>query len=265
MVDAASESAPTAGAQSVRRALAVLRIVAAGQEHGVRLTDVAGATGLNRPTAHRILRALVGEGAVEHDAATRRYRIGREVSLMGLARPAGLPLRSLAAPYLRALSEELGDTCFLTIRNGDDSVCLDRALGSYPIKVLSIEVGARRLLGVGVSGVVLLAALDYPEAVQIMERNAGRLRGLRLQAAEILERGAQARVQGYAYAANGVVRGTRAVAVPVRTPAGKTVAGIAVTTISSRLPEARLQTVVGAMQACAARIGAAVSERALPA
>ncbi|KAB7629720.1 IclR family transcriptional regulator, partial [Verminephrobacter sp. Larva24] len=35
---AADKDAATAGAQSVRRALAVLRVLATGQERGVRLT-----------------------------------------------------------------------------------------------------------------------------------------------------------------------------------------------------------------------------------
>jgi DNA-binding IclR family transcriptional regulator len=51
------------GAQSIRRALAVLRLVAGGQETGVRLVDVVRGAGLSRPTAHRILRVLVEEGA----------------------------------------------------------------------------------------------------------------------------------------------------------------------------------------------------------
>lgn len=172
----AEAASPTGGAQSIRRALAVLRIVAAGQEHGVRLVDVANATGLNRPTAHRILRVLVEEGAAEQDAATRRYLIGREMSLLGLARSARFPIRAIAEPHLRELSQTLGDTTFLTIRNGDDSVCLDRQPGSYPIKVLSIEIGARRPLGVGVSGLVLLAGLPFDEAQAVVRRNARRLR-----------------------------------------------------------------------------------------
>lgn len=134
----------TAGAQSVRRALAVLRVLATGQERGVRLTDVVTHTGLNRPTVHRILRVLVEEGAVEQDPATRRYLIGGEVSLLGLARSTRFPIRAIAEPHLRHLSEILGDTAFLTIRNGADSVCIDRRPGSFPVKVLSIEIGARR-------------------------------------------------------------------------------------------------------------------------
>ena len=81
------------GAQSVRRALAVLRLVATGQDGGVRLTDVAQMSGLTAPTAHRLLKVLMEENAVEQDPATRRYRIGHEITLLGLARPGGLSIR----------------------------------------------------------------------------------------------------------------------------------------------------------------------------
>jgi DNA-binding IclR family transcriptional regulator len=254
-------AAPTGGAQSIRRALAVLRIVAAGQEHGVRLVDVANATGLNRPTAHRILRVLVEEGAAEQDTATRRYMIGREVSLLGLARSARFPIRAIAEPHLRELSQTLGDTTFITIRNGDDSVCLDRQPGSYPIKVLSIEVGARRPLGVGVSGLVLLAALPFDEAQAVVQRNARRLQALQLDPAELLERAALARVRGYAYAAPGVVPGTCALAVPVCTADGRTVAGLAVTAIRDRMTEERVPRIAELLGEHARRIAQQVNLR----
>ncbi len=250
------------GAQSIRRALAVLRIVAAGQEHGVRLTDVVRGSGLNRPTVHRILRVLVDEGAAEQDPATRRYLIGSEVSLLGLARSARFPLRALAEPQLRFLSETLGDTTFLTIRNGDDSVCLDRRTGSFPVKVLSIEIGARRPLGVGVSGLMLLASLPYDEATQVVQRNAQRLAVMHIDPAELLQRAGLARVQDYAYASVGVVPGSRAVAVPVRNPEGRTIAGIAIATITERLPDSRVAGVVSTLQEQAAQITARLAEQA---
>ncbi|MBT2327030.1 IclR family transcriptional regulator [Variovorax paradoxus] len=253
---------PVEGARSIRRALAVLRIVAAGQEQGVRLTDVARGAALNRPTAHRILRVLVEEGAVEQDAATRRYLIGSEVSLLGLARMARFPIRAIAEPHLRHLSETLGDTAFLTIRNGDDSICIDRRPGSFPVKVLSIEVGARRPLGVGVSGLVLLASLPPAEAAQVARRNASRLKAMGVDPAQLLERAAAARAQGYAYAPVGVVPGSRAVAVPVRNAEGQTVAGLAIATITSRLSATRVAEVVKAMTEQAENIGKRLGERA---
>ena len=252
----------TAGAQSVRRALAVLRVVATGQERGIRLTDVVTQTGLNRPTTHRMLRVLVEEGAVEQDPATRRYLIGGEVSLLGLARSARFPIRAIAEPHLRHLSEVLGDTAFLTIRNGADSVCIDRWPGSFPVKVLSIEIGARRPLGVGVSGLVLLASLPPTEAENIVRRNFRRLLTLHLDPNELLDRAAVTRMRGYAYAPNGVVPGSRAVAVPICLSDGRTVAGLAIATITERLPEERVESVVQHMKERAALIGRQAMELA---
>lgn len=250
------------GAQSIRRALSVLRIVAAGQERGARLTDVVEGSGLARPTAHRILRVLVDEGAAEQDSATRRYLIGGEVSLLGLARAARFPIRALAAPELRELADTLGDTAFLTIRNGADSICIDRAIGSYPVKVLSIEVGARRPLGVGVGGLVLLAALPREEAVEVVERNARRLAAKGLMPQTLLRKAAEARSAGYAYAPIGVVPGSRALAVPVLAPDGTTAAAISLATIAERLPATRVAAVVAAMQSRARALERKLAEAA---
>jgi DNA-binding IclR family transcriptional regulator len=254
------EAEGTAGAQSVRRALAVLRVLATGQERGARLTDVVSHTGLNRPTVHRLLRVLIEEGAVEQDPATRRYMIGGDVSLLGLARSARFPIRAIAEPHLRYLSEVLGDTAFLTIRNGADSVCIDRWPGSFPVKVLSIEIGARRPLGVGVSGLVLLASLPYAEAVEIVRRNTRKLQAMHVDPNELLERAARARELGYAFAPVGVVPGSRALAVPVCLGDGRTVAGLAIATITERLPEERVQSVVLQMKERANLIGAQAAE-----
>jgi DNA-binding IclR family transcriptional regulator len=248
------------GAQSIRRGLRILRILAIGQEQGVRLTDIVRETGLSRPTAHRILRVLVEEGAVEQDAASRRYMIGQEVSLLGLARTRRFPIRSVADPFLRALAEEVGDTVFLTIRSGHDSICVDRKVGSYPVKVLSIEVGARRPLGVGVGGLALLAFLPEPEALAILKALEPRLAPHKITGTALVERMKSARAKGYAYTDVGVVFGTRAVAVPVFSQAKEPVAAISVAAIADRLSTARLPSLVSSMQRQAGLIAKRLAE-----
>ena len=255
-----SDSPQIGGAQSIRRALAVLRIVAAGQERGVRLVDAARATGLTRPTVHRILRVLVEEGAVEQDRLNHSYLIGHEVSLLGLARTARFPIRAIAEPHLRQLSETLGDTTFLTIRNGLDSVCIDRRPGSFSIKVLSIEIGARRPLGLGVSGLVLLGSLPPTEAEEVVQRNARRLEAAGVDAADLLRRAATAQRLGYAYAKVGVVPGTRAVAVPIRLADGRTIASIALTAITGRMTDERVDVIRTQMLEQAGLIASRVAE-----
>jgi DNA-binding IclR family transcriptional regulator len=237
-----------AGAQSIRRAVSILRLLAVGQEHGVRLTDIVEESGLNRPTVHRILRVLTEEGAVEQDAESRRYMIGQEVSLLGLARSARFPIRAVADPYLQYICEHAGDTVFLTIRNGFDSICVDRKTGNYPVKVLSIEVGARRPLGMGVGGLVLLAFLAEDEATAIIKANEQRLARHKLAPARLIERVRQTRSRGYAYSDVGVVPGTRAIAVPVLDAAGEPVAAISIAATTERLPAARVAMLVGLMK-----------------
>jgi DNA-binding IclR family transcriptional regulator len=237
-----------AGAQSIRRAVKVLRILAVGQERGVRLTDVVEESGLNRPTAHRILRVLAEEGAVEQDPESRRYMIGQEVALLGLARTARSAVRTVAEPYLRYLAEQAGDTVFLTIRSGFDSICVDRKTGSYPVKVLSIEVGARRPLGVGVGGLILLALLPEEEATAVIKANEQRLAHHQLTPARLAERMRAARAKGYAYTDVGVVKGTRAVAVPVLGADREPAAAISLAAIADRLSPARLASLVGLMK-----------------
>ena len=83
----AAAAKPKAGAQSLRRALSVLRVVAAGREAGLPLSEVVQATGLTRPTAHRLVNVLVEEGIVEKRARSKRYAIGHQVPELALARP----------------------------------------------------------------------------------------------------------------------------------------------------------------------------------
>lgn len=252
---------PVDGAQSIRRALAVLRLLAAGQELGVRLTDLAAASGLRRPTLHRILRVLVEEQAVEQDPETRCYRIGPDLPLLALARRSRFPLRTLARPGLELLSRRTGDTVFLSLRTGLDSVCIDRAVGAWPLQVLALEVGARRPLGVGVSGVAMLAAMPAAEAERIIGRNAVRLARYALDGETLAATVRLARERGHAYAPDGIVRGTRAVAVAVRDGAGQPVAALSIAGMANRLTAARLPGIVALLQEQTAAITQALAQQ----
>lgn len=240
---------PTGGAQSVRRALAVLRLVAGGQERGVRLTDLAGMSGLSRPTVHRLLKVLIDETAVEQDPVTRHYLVGTEMSLLGLARGGRFPLRAIAEPYLRALAAEVGDTVFLSLRHGADSVCVARYLGSYPIQVLSIDVGVRRPLGGSVSGIVLLAGMNADESRELTLANASRLALQKRDTAAVLREVRAARDQGHAYAPQGVMPGTSAVAVPIRDDRREVLAAVSVAALADRLDRKRLPDLLASIKA----------------
>ncbi|MDP3619756.1 MAG: IclR family transcriptional regulator [Ramlibacter sp.] len=251
------------GAQSVRRALAVLRLVASGQERGVRMVDIATMSGLSRPTVHRLLKVLIDETAVEQDPLTRRYLVGTELSLLGLARSGRFPIRAIAGPYLQALADEVGDTVFLSVCHGADSVCIARYVGSYPIQVLSIDVGVRRPLGASVSGIVLLSGMNAAKARALTDANLPRLVAAKRDVQAMLGDIEAARQQGHIYAATGVMPGTSAAAVPIRDADGKVLAAISITALSDRLDRKRLPTVLAQAKAQAQAITQRHTEVAL--
>ena len=247
------------GAQTVRRALGLLRLVATGQEAGVRLTDLAQMSGLSRPTVHRLLQVLIDEGAVEREPRSRCYRIGPELQLLGLARAGSVPIRAVADPLLRDLARAVGDTAFLTVRHGADSVCVARHLGQHPIQVLAIEVGVRRPLGASVSGVVLLAGMEEAASTSLVENNRPRLERLGLATAEVLQRVEAARLRGHDHAPRGVVPGTAALAVPVH-DGRQVVAAISIAAMADRLRDRRCAEVLLEMRQCAQLIARRLHE-----
>ena len=78
-----NKQASTGGTQSMRRALALLRVLAQHQEDGIDLQGVMARTGLERSTAHRLLAMLQYRGFVRQDAASRSYVPGPSLDDVG--------------------------------------------------------------------------------------------------------------------------------------------------------------------------------------
>ncbi|RXG98935.1 IclR family transcriptional regulator [Bradyrhizobium vignae] len=234
---------PRQGAQAIRRALAVLRILAAGREEGVPLAEVIRATGLTRPTVHRIVHVLIEEGIVERHGRSGRYAIGNQVPELALARPRPSRLLVAANPSLQRASAEIGDTLFLTVRTGNDTLCVDRRIGVYPIQVLSIEVGARRPLGVSSAGVAILAAMPAQEARKIVAANEKRFEPYRTDVATVLGEVTAARRLGYGMREIGLVQGTKSISTWIKTPDGQPAAAMTVSAVRTRLGPRREQEV----------------------
>ena len=108
---------------------------------------------------------------------SRAYPIsfGRLAYEIGLAASERLNLAQICKPALARIAEETGDTVFLMVRSGDDCICADRAMGSYPIKTFVVDVGTHRPLGIGAGSLAILSALPEDVANQVIDRNASRI------------------------------------------------------------------------------------------
>ncbi len=233
--------------QTLDRAVAVLRMLGAGGERGWRLVDVQRQAGLTKPTTHRLLTALATHGLVIQDPATRCYRLGDELAVLGwtvMART--YELRDLCQPAMDRLAEKTGDTVLMVVRSGHDTICAERKTGSFPIKALTVEVGTRRPLGVGAGGIAILARLLEAEAVYSSLR--GRLQPFPTSEEAIRHAVRRAHASGYALSDGQVAAGVRGVAVAIADHRGAPVAALGVAATRDRIAGERLQWIVALLE-----------------
>ncbi|MGO3342137.1 IclR family transcriptional regulator [Glutamicibacter arilaitensis] len=148
-----------AGTQVVGRLASVLRAVSTSMPEGITTTQAAQSTGLARPTVHRLLSALVTEGFCDHDYRTGRWLLGPELYLMGAVAAERYDISDLAREHVAALAEATGESAFLSARRGDETVCLLRQDGAFPIRSFVLYEGRRFPLGVASAGIAILAFL----------------------------------------------------------------------------------------------------------
>jgi DNA-binding IclR family transcriptional regulator len=225
----------------------------------LRLSDVARAVRLSKPTTSRILTALSHEGLVEASRDTRTFHLGAELVFLGWSAAQSFQLTGLARPVLEKLAETTGDTAFLTVRSGTEGVCADRVSGSYPVKVLTMEVGNRRPLGVGSGSLALFAELPDSEIDQILKLNVDRLAPYKaVRPARIRREVEETRAHKYSLAEGHVVKEVSGIGVAIKDTQGQPIAAVSVATISSRFENGRQAVLIRATQAAAREI-----ERAL--
>lgn len=226
---------PAAGAQSVERALSLLKLVSSRNREGARLADLVDLSELQKPTVHRLLQQLVASGLLMQ-SADKRYHLGQFSYELGLAASHHFTMRDVCEPSLERIAQETGDSAFLVVRSGSDSFCVDRKTGSYPIKVFSVEAGHRQPLGVGGGGLALLSALSDDEIEKVLLANADRLPsygGLTVRALRTLI--SETRKRGYSVISDYAIPGVTGVGRAILDGQGRVLGAISVSSVSQRM------------------------------
>jgi len=192
----------------------VVAILGAAADAPQSLAGLCEATGIPRPTAHRLAVALEAHDLLERDEVGR-FRIGPAVS--ALARGAGGdPLAEAAGPVLRGLRDRTGESCQVYRRQGEQRICVASAERPSGLRD-TVPTGARLPLTAGSAAQILLAwepraqvdgflaSASFDEAVLATVRDRG-------WAASVAEREA----------------GVASVSAPVRDRTGSVVAAISV-------------------------------------
>ncbi len=186
------------GAQAIARAALLLRLVTASGTEGAALQDLARSADLSRSTAHRLLSALRAEGLVDRDEDHARWAPGPELFLMGSVAATRYDVTPLARDIVRSLAVKTEESAFFSVRRADETVCLLREEGSFPIRSFVLSEGVRFPLGVASAGLAILAFLPdhdvdayldrHPELAERWGRSHGH-QALRIRLSETKERG----------------------------------------------------------------------------
>ena len=245
--DGASGSRPL-GTQLLERVLAILGHLATAGDKGDRLTDIAGAVDLNLSTTHRILAALEHHGLVDREEATKSHRLGLALFALGAQAADGTGLRRLSRPALTRLSAETGETSYLMVRSGLNTVCVDRHPGSYVIESLTQNVGGTLPLGIGSGSVAILSFLPPREIDIVIKANRNQYRGYRLTQKDVARVVAEGRQNGHIVTHDVLIEGVSGVAMPIR-PAGRdVVAAITLNMTTARLADGRLDRLLALLR-----------------
>ena len=233
-----SPSKPYAGTQSVRRAIALLKVFSDERpEWG--LSELARAARLNKTTAYRLLTALEAEGMVARSEPSDAWRLGNEAIALGALALRSNDLLTAARPELEALVRETGETVSLEVLVGDEVVILDGVEGPSLVGASS-EIGTRWPAHATSTGKMLLAIERHASGARL-PRRLRKLTPRTITDPTRLERELDGiRRRGYATAIEELETGYVAVGAPVRDPDGRGIAAISIGGPAARLTTRRI-------------------------
>ncbi|MEP7280652.1 MAG: IclR family transcriptional regulator [Rubrivivax sp.] len=247
------------GTQSIERSIAILRAIASRGRRGMRISEIVSTAGLPQATCSRMLQCLLREGLLDRDEHTGKLFVGPVISELSLVARSRYRLCELSDGILLELADATQDTVYLSERSGLEAVCTARALGEFPIKVLALDLGIRRPLGVGAGGLALLAAMDPEESDAVVRAIGSHYEGHgHLHVEYMLETIERTRTEGYSFVESVMTPGTAAVGVVV--PGERVNAAISVSAINSRMGAERRGEVARLIEQHARKIAEIVRE-----
>lgn len=237
-----ASAAHASGTQAVERAAGLLKRVSLAGDSGARTAELAAQSGLTRPTAHRLLSALRDAGLLDQDADTGAWVAGPELYLMGIAAAPRYDVVELARDIVRSLAVRTEESAFLSVRRGDETVCVLREDGSFPIRSFVLSEGVRFPLGVASAGLAILSFLPPHDVDAYFSRHpelADRW-GTAHAEPRIRSRIAETTTRGFALNPGLIVEGSYGLGAAVFTGHGEPQWALSLTGVEFRFPPDRI-------------------------
>jgi DNA-binding IclR family transcriptional regulator len=164
-------AAPTI--QTVQRAALILGSFTVAKPR-LSLNEITSRLGASKATAHRYTKALRAANLLRYDEQTALYSLGPQVLTLAASARAGLPIVSVAEPYMERLVKDVGETVVLSVWDGETATVLRCADNTDHIIRISVGVGSRLDLTTSAQGRVFCAYLppaQVPGLTKLLRRS----------------------------------------------------------------------------------------------
>ncbi len=236
MILAMNVTRPPQGAQAALRAVRLLKLFT-NERPDMSLAELSRASGLNKTTTHRLLRALQSEALIDRNPATSTYSLGAGLMALGVQALASSDLRRRVRPVLRNLARETGETATLEVPFEDSMLILDEVAGKHVLGSAG-NIGTRWPIHATSTGKVWLAFEDAG-----IERLGQKLKPLTsktvVRKSDFQPQLAEIRRRGYAITIDELEEGFTAVATIIRGALGDVQGALSIGGPTQRLTAAR--------------------------
>lgn len=250
------------GAQPAARMLAVLEAVAE-VDGPISAIDLVPRLGLPRATVHRIAVALERLGYLHREPGSKRFTVGFRQQHLALNTLINSSVRGARHAVLQALVDEVGETCNVTVLDGNEVVYIDRVESDWPLRT-HLQPGSRIPIHCGASGMLFLSAMPAAGRRRIL--TAAPLRMYTpttiVDPDRIELRLREIRATGVALEAEEFMQGLIGVAVPVHDDRGRICATVSMHAPTARFTIEEVRARVPALQRAAKAITQLIAPKA---
>ncbi|TDQ40881.1 IclR family transcriptional regulator [Aureibacillus halotolerans] len=238
--------------KSFDRAMHIVTMIAFDeQKSDWSISEISDQLHLPLSTTHRLLMSLQKHKLIEQQEETKKYSLGKRWVEIGLRMLDSMELKHAARPYMKKLAEESEESVFLSVRNHNHGILIDRIDGPLNVKVIE-RLGERRGLHYGAPNKAIFAFTEHGDRERILrdcfEAEEDRER-MRDQLDVIVAR-------GYSISFGEITKGTASVAAPILSYDSSVLGALGVELVGEVIEERRLDDLIKRVQEKAQAISA---------
>lgn len=224
---------------AIAKAFAIIEQVIEADDQ-LSLNEISEGLDLSKPTVHRMLLQLEEAGLITRGVNGKTHTVGQRLLQISLDTMQQYARSATVRDILHRLVSDLGETCNLGVLDADRVLYLERVECDKPLRMF-LRAGSRVPLHATATGKLLLAFMPEAKRKALIDLDTVEQLTPHTLTGDALRRNLdRVRKENLSVNKEESMLGLAGVAVPVRAPAGRVIAGLAIHAPISRFGEAEI-------------------------